>query len=62
MIQPDRRSTVQWKQVDIDLSSPSPLWSGFSRYPDFVEANMIVNGQFRRRGYLAVRLLSALRS
>lgn len=36
------------------------LWSGSRSIQTFVEANMIINGQFRERGFFLVRLQSAL--
>lgn len=58
-VQPIADQLFSGNRVDISiLSFAVALWSGSRSIQTFVEANMIVNGQFRRRGYLAVRLLS----
>lgn len=36
------------------------LWSGSRSLQTFIEANMIINGQFRERGYFRIRLQSVL--
>ncbi len=61
VVQPMVQSFFRTDAVDLTLISfVVALWSGSRGIQTFIETNMIVNGEFGRRGFIQMRLLSIL--